>query len=45
MDLNQKDGKLYVNYGERLVTLLREVRQVSREKLVRCEGRGEKEDC
>ena len=29
MDLNHKDGKLYVNYGERLVTLLREVRQLS----------------
>ena len=29
MDLNHKDGKLYVNYGERLVTLLREVRQLT----------------
>ena len=29
MDLNHKDGKLYVNYGERLVTLLREVRSLT----------------
>ena len=26
MELNHGDGKLYVNYGDRLVTLLREVR-------------------
>ncbi|XP_067663541.1 cytoplasmic dynein 2 heavy chain 1-like isoform X1 [Haliotis asinina] len=29
MELNQKDGKLRVNYSDRLVTLLREVRQLS----------------
>jgi len=29
MELNHKDGKLYVNYGERLVTLLREVRSLT----------------
>ena len=29
MDLNHKDGKLRVNYSDRLVTLLREVRQLS----------------
>ncbi|ESO93665.1 hypothetical protein LOTGIDRAFT_209197 [Lottia gigantea] len=29
MELNHKDGKLRVNYSERLVTLLREVRQLS----------------
>ena len=29
MDLNSSDGKLYVNYGERLVTLLREVRTLT----------------
>ena len=29
MDLNHKDGKLYVNYGDRLVTLLREVRSLT----------------
>ena len=28
MDLSTKNGKLYVNYGERLVTLMREVRQL-----------------
>lgn len=28
MDLNAKDGKMKVNYSERLVTLLREVRQL-----------------
>ncbi|XP_074649972.1 cytoplasmic dynein 2 heavy chain 1-like [Tubulanus polymorphus] len=28
MDLNHADGKLRVNYGDRLVTLLREVRQL-----------------
>jgi dynein heavy chain 2 len=26
MDLNTKDGKLHVSYGDRLVTLVREVR-------------------
>ncbi len=29
MELNHSDGKLYVNYGDRLVTLLREVRQLT----------------
>ena len=29
MELNHHDGKLHVNYGERLVTLLREIRQLS----------------
>nr|KAG5701774.1 hypothetical protein BaRGS_000764 [Batillaria attramentaria] len=29
MELNHKDGKMRVNYSERLVTLLREVRQLS----------------
>ncbi|XP_055895255.1 cytoplasmic dynein 2 heavy chain 1-like isoform X1 [Biomphalaria glabrata] len=29
MELNHKDGKLRVNYSDRLVTLLREVRQLS----------------
>ena len=29
MELSHKDGKLYVNYGNRLVTLLREVRQLT----------------
>ncbi|KAK3801155.1 hypothetical protein RRG08_006872 [Elysia crispata] len=29
MELNHRDGKLRVNYSERLVTLLREVRQLS----------------
>lgn len=29
MELNHKTGKLYVNYGDRLVTLLREVRQLT----------------
>ena len=29
MELNHGDGKLYVNYGDRLVTLLREVRLLS----------------
>ena len=29
MELNHRDGKLYVNYGNRLVTLLREVRQLT----------------
>ena len=28
MELNHKDGKMRVNYSERLVTLLREVRQL-----------------
>lgn len=28
MELNHKDGKMKVNYSERLVTLLREVRQL-----------------
>ena len=29
MDLDQRDGKLRVHYGDRLVTLMREVRQLS----------------
>jgi dynein heavy chain 2 len=29
MELNHKTGKLHVNYGDRLVTLMREVRQLS----------------
>ena len=29
MDLDQSDGKLRVHYGDRLVTLMREVRQLS----------------
>lgn len=29
MDLNKSDGKLHVNYSDRLVTLLREVRQLT----------------
>lgn len=29
MELNHKTGKLHVNYGDRLVTLLREVRQLT----------------
>ena len=29
MDLDHKDGKLRVHYGDRLVTLMREVRQLS----------------
>ena len=29
MELNHGDGKLYVNYGDRLVTLLREVRTLT----------------
>ena len=29
MELNAGDGKLYVNYGDRLVTLLREVRSLT----------------
>ena len=29
MELNHSDGKLQVNYGDRLVTLLREVRQLT----------------
>ena len=29
MELRSNDGKLQVNYGERLVTLLREVRQLT----------------
>lgn len=29
MELNHEDGKLSVNYGDRLVTLLREVRQLT----------------
>ena len=29
MELDHKDGKLKVNYGERLVTLLREVRTLT----------------
>ena len=29
MELNHRDDKLYVNYGQRLVTLLREVRQLT----------------
>lgn len=29
MELNHKTGKLQVNYGDRLVTLMREVRQLS----------------
>ena len=29
MELNHGDGKLYVNYGDRLVTLLREVRSLT----------------
>ena len=29
MELDQSDGKLYVNYGDRLVTLLREVRALT----------------
>ena len=29
MELNHTDGQLYVNYGDRLVTLLREVRQLT----------------
>lgn len=28
MELNHKTGKLQVNYGDRLVTLMREVRQL-----------------
>lgn len=28
MELNHKTGKLHVNYGDRLVTLMREVRQL-----------------
>lgn len=29
MELSRKDGKLYVNYSERLITLLREVRTLT----------------
>ena len=29
MELHSEDGKLHVNYGGRLVTLLREVRQLT----------------
>ena len=29
MELGHKDGKLKVHYGDRLVTLMREVRQLS----------------
>jgi len=29
MELNHADGKLYVNYGDRLVTLMREVRTLT----------------
>lgn len=29
MELNHSDGKLQVNYGDRLVTLLREVRHLT----------------